>query len=118
MLNNELKNMTKPDNNTPYKYTNHGDSYFVSKNMYKVLMETCRCGREKTNGHILKCLQKQTESHMIKRDDNENNNCNIDIEKMPPTSSGKLDNNIFFFFNNKYFHVISRNVWLAKETIY
>lgn len=42
----------------PYEYTGHGQSYFLSKGMYESLMAVCRCGRPKTDGHILKCLQK------------------------------------------------------------
>ncbi|KAJ6642184.1 hypothetical protein Bhyg_07131 [Pseudolycoriella hygida] len=41
-----------------YEYDNSGDSFFVSKDMYKALYQTCRCGRPKTDTHSLKCLQK------------------------------------------------------------
>lgn len=42
----------------PYKYTGNGDSYFVSPDMYNSLLAKCRCGRKRSETHILKCLQK------------------------------------------------------------
>lgn len=45
------------------EYTGHGESYFVSKDMYNSMMK-CRCGRNKTNAHVLKCLQKARNEYL------------------------------------------------------
>lgn len=53
--------------------------------MYKALMGTCRCGREKKNGHLLKCLQKEKDLYLAELEENKSDG----LEKMPATSSGK-----------------------------
>lgn len=78
----------------PYEYTGHGDSYFVSKDMYNSLVGTCRCGRKKTEGHMIKCLQKVKNIYLS--DDEEDENKNHRIERpLPSTSSG-----LFYFLCN------------------
>ncbi|KFB44966.1 AGAP006033-PA-like protein [Anopheles sinensis] len=52
------------------EYDGHGDSFFVSRQMFKTLLETCRCGRKRTNTHALKCLQKPKNTYE-KTDDEE-----------------------------------------------
>jgi hypothetical protein len=42
----------------PYKYTGHGDGHFVSREMHKALLGTCRCGRERNGVHISRCLSR------------------------------------------------------------
>lgn len=70
---------------TAYKYTNQGDSYFVSEKMYKALMGTCRCGREKKDGHLLKCLQKEKDLYLVELEENKS----VSLKKIPATSFGK-----------------------------
>jgi hypothetical protein len=53
-----------PENSGPYNYSGHGESYFVSKDMYKSLLGTCRCGRKKSGIHIVKCLQKPKNDYL------------------------------------------------------
>lgn len=71
----------------PYEYTGHGDSYFVSKDMYNSLVGTCRCGRKKTEGHMTKCLQKVKNIYLSDDEDDENKNHRIE-RPLPSTSSG------------------------------
>uniref|UniRef100_A0A182TZB0 SH3 domain-containing protein n=1 Tax=Anopheles melas TaxID=34690 RepID=A0A182TZB0_9DIPT len=52
------------------EYDGHGESFFVSKQMFKTLLDTCRCGRKRTNTHALKCLQKPKNTYE-KTDDEE-----------------------------------------------
>lgn len=47
----------------PYVYTGKGDSYFLSPDMYNSLLAKCRCGRKRSETHILKCLQKAENSN-------------------------------------------------------
>ncbi|KAG4071608.1 hypothetical protein HA402_011762 [Bradysia odoriphaga] len=47
-----------------YEYDNRGDSFFVSKDMYTSLYQTCRCGRPKIDSHSLKCLQKNQNPYL------------------------------------------------------
>lgn len=43
----------------PYVYKeDSGEARFVSKEMYRAMIAKCRCGRRRTETHILKCLQK------------------------------------------------------------
>ncbi|KAL5290885.1 hypothetical protein ACFFRR_010339 [Megaselia abdita] len=42
----------------PFSYTGSGESFFITKDLYESLVATCRCGRPKTRGHVVKCLQK------------------------------------------------------------
>lgn len=60
--NEQMKKIPSQKAPLPYEYTGHGQSYFLSKDMYDSLMTVCRCGRPKTDGHILKCLQKEVSS--------------------------------------------------------
>uniref|UniRef100_A0A1B0D907 Uncharacterized protein n=1 Tax=Phlebotomus papatasi TaxID=29031 RepID=A0A1B0D907_PHLPP len=58
-INAEFRERFKKDTETfPYDYTGSGDSFFISKDMYNALVKICRCGRQKTEGHVLKCLQR------------------------------------------------------------
>ncbi|XP_055913808.1 uncharacterized protein LOC129947313 [Eupeodes corollae] len=52
------RNVNKDIWPSSYIYTGHGDSYFVSKDMFESLVAKCRCGRRRTEGHSIKCLQK------------------------------------------------------------
>ncbi|XP_050094184.1 uncharacterized protein LOC126576921 [Anopheles aquasalis] len=52
------------------EYDGHGESFFVSRQMFKTLLDTCRCGRKRTNTHALKCLQKPKNTYE-KTDDEE-----------------------------------------------
>lgn len=59
--------------------------------MYNSLVATCRCGRKKTEGHMIKCLQKVKNIYLS--DDEEDENKNHRIERpLPSTSSG-----LFYF---------------------
>lgn len=52
-------------NENPSSYTGSGESFFITKDMYESLVATCRCGRPKTGGHVVKCLQKgQYRNHL------------------------------------------------------
>jgi len=89
---------------TPYQYKNEGDSYFVSKDMYNSLVAVCRCGRKKTEGHILKCLQRVHNEYLDSETEDENDNVTDDngktltkgkskgkkknVQNLPPTSAG------------------------------
>jgi hypothetical protein len=53
-----------------YPYVGEGDSFFLSPQMFKNLVATCRCGRNKTNTHAIKCLRK-TKNHYEKSDDDD-----------------------------------------------
>ncbi|XP_067613804.1 uncharacterized protein [Eurosta solidaginis] len=57
-VNKELKEMLQKQELCPYEYTGQGDSYFTSPDMYNSLLAKCRCGRKRSETHILKCLQK------------------------------------------------------------
>ncbi|XP_055687184.1 uncharacterized protein LOC129792301 [Lutzomyia longipalpis] len=82
----------------PYEYTGSGDSFFVSKDMYDNLVKICRCGREKTEGHVLKCLQrvkaKYIEDIQASGSDERNESqkqtttTSNFLRRLPPTSAG------------------------------
>ncbi|XP_018803826.1 PREDICTED: uncharacterized protein LOC108978143 [Bactrocera latifrons] len=57
-VNQQLQDILRNKELCPYKYTGNGDSYFVSPDMYNSLLAKCRCGRKRSETHILKCLQK------------------------------------------------------------
>ncbi|XP_011182558.1 uncharacterized protein LOC105212350 [Zeugodacus cucurbitae] len=57
-VNQQLNEILKNKDLCPYKYTGKGDSYFVSPDMYNSMLAKCRCGRKRSETHILKCLQK------------------------------------------------------------
>lgn len=102
----------------PYEYTGHGDSYFVSKDMYNSLVGTCRCGRKKTEGHMIKCLQKVKNIYLS--DDEEDENKNHRIERpLPSTSSGlflfPLQFLICYLFS--FFLFTCRDDWMASNKI-
>ncbi|XP_055529738.1 uncharacterized protein LOC129721324 [Wyeomyia smithii] len=84
------------------EYDGHGESYFLSKQMFKTLLDTCRCGRKKVaNVHALKCLEKpksiyektddeeeeEAKQEPAKKDDSGENNTSY-IPKVPVLSSG------------------------------
>ncbi|XP_058465886.1 uncharacterized protein LOC131439186 [Malaya genurostris] len=84
-----------------HEYNGHGESYFVSKQMFKHLLDTCRCGRKKvTNMHALKCLEKPKSTYEKTDDEDEEDeheteqkNVNNDkigsyIPEVPTLSSG------------------------------
>lgn len=53
----KLEEKTTPNEN-PFSYTGSGESFFITKELFEPLVATCRCGRPKTRGHVVKCLQK------------------------------------------------------------
>lgn len=63
---------------SPYTFTGQGESFFVSKDMYKSYMATCRCGRDKCGTHLVNCLKTCTNDRL-----NETGGKIIDI-KLPP----------------------------------
>ncbi|XP_049294675.1 uncharacterized protein LOC125769832 [Anopheles funestus] len=67
------------------EYDGHGESFFVSRQMFKTLLDTCRCGRKRTNTHALKCLQKPKNTYE-KTDDEEEDE---EIEKQRKKKEGK-----------------------------
>ncbi|KXJ73808.1 hypothetical protein RP20_CCG007061 [Aedes albopictus] len=84
-----------------HEYNGHGESYFVSKQMFKTLLDTCRCGRKKVcNLHALKCLQKpkstyektddeeEEEEQDAGKDDASSDKSTNYIPKVPVLSSG------------------------------
>ncbi|XP_058830083.1 uncharacterized protein LOC131689188 [Topomyia yanbarensis] len=84
-----------------HEYNGHGESFFVSNQMFKSLLDTCRCGRKKvTNMHALKCLEKPKSTYEKTDDENEeseqlfkqkdasNDKNNSYIPKVPTLSSG------------------------------
>ncbi|XP_052861235.1 uncharacterized protein LOC128268236 [Anopheles cruzii] len=90
------------------EYDGHGESFFVSRQMFKTLLDTCRCGRKRTNTHALKCLQKPKNTYEKTDDEDDEvvNHSGADskrcrkgipspektvssyIPKVPPLSSG------------------------------
>nr|XP_036228266.1 uncharacterized protein LOC106620748 isoform X2 [Bactrocera oleae] len=62
-VNQQLHDILRNKDLCPYKYTGNGDSYFVSPDMYNSLLAKCRCGRKRSETHILKCLQKAENSY-------------------------------------------------------
>ncbi|XP_017842336.1 uncharacterized protein LOC108599788 [Drosophila busckii] len=44
-----------------YKHDGKGEAHFISAEMHKNLVETCRCGRPRRGLHMGKCLQRQAE---------------------------------------------------------
>lgn len=54
--------------------------------MYNSLVATCRCGRKKTEGHMIKCLQK-VKNIYLSDDEDEKKNHRIETP-LPRTSSG------------------------------
>ncbi|XP_055621032.1 uncharacterized protein LOC129765159 [Toxorhynchites rutilus septentrionalis] len=86
-----------------HEYDGHGESYFVSKQMFKSLLDTCRCGRKKVaTMHALKCLQKpkstyektddeeeaEEDDQKAKAKDTQDANGSNYIPKVPVLSSG------------------------------
>jgi hypothetical protein len=83
----------------PYKYTGHGDCHFVSRDMHKSLLATCRCGREKTGVHNTKCLSRPKNVYLPdleirRKEDVQQSNTRFKGEKvklpLPGLSSGKM----------------------------
>lgn len=70
-----------------YEYDNSGDSFFVSKDMYTSMYQTCRCGRPKTDAHSLKCLQKVQNPYL---QSDANGRKNEFLPQIPKTSLGKI----------------------------
>ncbi|XP_004533433.1 uncharacterized protein LOC101459005 [Ceratitis capitata] len=62
-INQQLKSTLRKQDLCPYVYTGKGDSYFLSPDMYNSLLAKCRCGRKRSETHILKCLQKAENSN-------------------------------------------------------
>lgn len=71
----------------PYKHDGQGDSLFVSPEMHKSLVETCRCGRPRRGIHMEKCLQRALNPHLHDSPDEE---VKKDPIPMPSTSNCKL----------------------------
>ncbi|XP_053687140.1 uncharacterized protein LOC128736676 [Sabethes cyaneus] len=85
------------------EYDGHGESYFLSRQMFKTLLDTCRCGRKKVaNMHALKCLEKpktvyektddeeeeeDTKKDQVKKEKLEEKSTSY-IPKVPTLSSG------------------------------
>ncbi|XP_055611336.1 uncharacterized protein LOC129757946 [Uranotaenia lowii] len=64
-----------------HEYDGHGESHFVSKQMFKTLIDTCRCGRKKvTNMHALKCLQKSKSTYEKTDDEDEEQEDDKDVD--------------------------------------
>lgn len=85
-----------------FEYDNSGDSFFVSKDMYTSLYQTCRCGRPKTDAHSLKCLQK-VQNPYLKND--ANGGKSEFLPQIPKTSLGNqilLLHDKFVDFNRKF----------------
>ncbi|GAB0098406.1 uncharacterized protein DMENIID0001_141300 [Sergentomyia squamirostris] len=80
----------------PYEFTGSGDSFFVSKEMYENLVKICRCGRQKTEGHVLKCLQRVKAKYIEDvqatgvedREDASRKSTSNFLTRLPPTSAG------------------------------
>lgn len=51
---------------SPYIYTGHGESFFLSKDMYKAYKAKCRCGQHRSGIHLVHCLKKCSHSSMDK----------------------------------------------------
>ncbi|XP_055703030.1 uncharacterized protein LOC129801751 isoform X2 [Phlebotomus papatasi] len=96
-INAEFRERFKKDTETfPYDYTGSGDSFFISKDMYNALVKICRCGRQKTEGHVLKCLQRvkakyiedvQVTEAEDRKDLKAQSTSNF-LRRLPPTSAG------------------------------
>lgn len=96
-INAEFRERFKKDTETfPYDYTGSGDSFFISKDMYSALVKICRCGRQKTEGHVLKCLQRvkakyiedvQVTEAEDRKDLKAQSTSNF-LRRLPPTSAG------------------------------
>lgn len=72
--------------------------------MYQSLMAVCRCGRPKTDGHILKCLQKEKNIYLTKdANDGEGSSSVSDLQKLPNTSLGMGLSIFLLWFYNKIF---------------
>uniref|UniRef100_A0A182LTK3 Uncharacterized protein n=1 Tax=Anopheles culicifacies TaxID=139723 RepID=A0A182LTK3_9DIPT len=69
------------------EYDGHGESFFVSKQMFKTLLDTCRCGRKRTNTHALKCLQKPKNTY--EKTDDEEEDEEIEKERKRQENRGK-----------------------------
>ncbi|XP_030386059.1 uncharacterized protein LOC115632909 [Scaptodrosophila lebanonensis] len=50
---------------SPFEHNNEGDSYFVSPDMHKSLVATCRCGRPRRGTHMAKCLQRSINPYQV-----------------------------------------------------
>lgn len=68
----------------PYEHNGQGDSLFVSPEMHKNLVETCRCGRPRRGIHMEKCLQRALNPHLHDEE------VKKDPIPMPSTSNCKL----------------------------
>uniref|UniRef100_A0A1A9W3C8 Uncharacterized protein n=1 Tax=Glossina brevipalpis TaxID=37001 RepID=A0A1A9W3C8_9MUSC len=89
IINEQLKKDLKLKVNLcPYEYTGSGESCFVSCDMYKSLMSLCRCGRPRTETHMLKCLQKLQNVYLQEEEEEVENN-NENPIKIPQTSNSK-----------------------------
>lgn len=51
---------------SPYQYTNHGESFFVSPEMYNAYVAKCRCGQRKSGIHLVNCLKKNSPTSLDK----------------------------------------------------
>ncbi|KAL9901671.1 uncharacterized protein ACN427_005912 [Glossina fuscipes fuscipes] len=83
-FNQQLKEDLKLKDLCPYEYTGQGESYFVSCDMYKSLMSSCRCGEPRTGAHMLKCLQKQKNTFLHENEEEGNDEVPM---KIPETSN-------------------------------
>ncbi|XP_065362435.1 uncharacterized protein LOC135955933 [Calliphora vicina] len=86
-INNNMKTDLK-EQTCPFNYSNEGDSYFVSSEMHKSLVAVCRCGRPRSDLHLLRCLQSQQNKYLLKHLNSNEENRVINLNKLPATSSG------------------------------
>ncbi|KAM7355948.1 uncharacterized protein ACRADG_001853 [Cochliomyia hominivorax] len=87
-INKKLKTEVKDQN--PLKYSNEDDSYFPSPEMHKSLISLCRCGRSRSDLHLLKCLQNQQNKYLLKATDDKHEEGEEEksLKKVPETSNG------------------------------
>ncbi|EDS34200.1 conserved hypothetical protein [Culex quinquefasciatus] len=73
----------------------HQQLVFVSRQMFKTLLDTCRCGRKKvTNSHALKCLQKSKSTYEKTDDEEEDEEGDAKKVETADTASDKSTNYI------------------------
>ncbi|XP_013109077.2 uncharacterized protein LOC106088213 [Stomoxys calcitrans] len=58
-LSQKIKELAQEEELCPYQHVNEGDGHFVSPDMYKSLISYCRCGRPRSDFHLLRCVQKE-----------------------------------------------------------
>lgn len=96
---------------SPYVFTGHGESYFVSKDMYKSYMATCRCGRDKCGTHLVNCLKACTDDRLKASG---GKTIDIKLPPLPPLSSQMvgLPHNYLTWERSTYY--VSPKCFVAK----